>query len=216
MKRFLISFVILGVALCAAATDRFYIEDFSIAAGETRTVSIILDNETVYTAFQSDLCLPEGLSVDESSFALTERKSTNHTLTVSAFPGSVYRIMSYSLNIKTYSGNSGALVTFDVTASDDFEGPAVITLRNTLFTTEEGLEVPFDDEECSVTLPPAVFKGDADCDGKVTIADVICIIDYLLGAEVEPFSFENADMNEDNKIAIVDVTDLIDMLLQKD
>ena len=26
-------------ALCAAATDRFYIEDFSISAGETRTVT---------------------------------------------------------------------------------------------------------------------------------------------------------------------------------
>ena len=36
--------------LCAAATDRFYIEDFTIAPGETKTVSILLENEATYTA----------------------------------------------------------------------------------------------------------------------------------------------------------------------
>ena len=51
-----ISFVLLAiVALFANATDRFYITDFSISPGETRTISINLDNEIAYTAFQSDL-----------------------------------------------------------------------------------------------------------------------------------------------------------------
>ena len=213
MKRLFISFVVFGMALCAAATDRFYIEDFTIAAGETHTVNIMLDNETAYTAFQSDLYLPDELSLDEGSFALTERKNANHTLTVSAFPDRVYRMMSYSLNIKTYSGNSGALVTFNVTASEDFEGPVVITLRNTLFTTEAGIEIPFEDETCTVMLPASFIKGDVDGDGNVNISDVTALIDYLLSGNASGINVSAADCNLDGKVNISDVTSLIDYLL---
>lgn len=58
MKRLLLLSMMFRVALWGAATDRFYIEDFSISPGETRTVSILLDNEAEYTAFQCDAACP--------------------------------------------------------------------------------------------------------------------------------------------------------------
>ncbi len=61
MKRLLSLTIGLIVALWCAAIDRFYIEDFTISSGETRTISILLENEIEYTAFQSDIYLPEGL-----------------------------------------------------------------------------------------------------------------------------------------------------------
>ena len=208
MKTTIILLAAMVVALGAAAADRFYIEDFTISTGETRTVSIMLDNEAEYTAFQSDLYLPEGLTA--TNFALTDRKNANHTLSATVLPDGGIRLLSYSLNIKTYSGNSGALVTFNVTASEDFEGPVVITLRNTLFTTETGVEVPFDDEECSVTQL-AVFKGDVNGDGAVNIADVTALIDLLLGNGGN--NNPAADCNGDGAVNIADVTKLIDYLL---
>ena len=204
MKRYIL-FVVLGVVALGAAADRFYIEDFTIQSGETRTVSILLDNETEYTAFQCDLQLPEGLTVDDESFALTDRKNSNHTLTVSEFPDNAYRLMSYSLKLKTYSGNSGALVTFDVTASGDFTGPVVMGLRNTIFTTEAGVEVSFDNEESNVYL-----RGDVNMDGKLSIVDVATLIDMLLNDNI---IMPVADVNLDGKVSIVDVTTLINYLL---
>ena len=209
MKKTIILFAAMVVALGAAATDRFYIEDFTISPGETRTVSIMLDNEMAYTAFQSDLYLPDRLTA--TNFALTDRKNANHTITATVLPNGGIRLLSYSLNIKTYSGNTGALVTFNVTASEDFEGPVVITLRNTLFTTETGVEVPFDDEECSVTQPAAVIKGDVNGDGAVNIADVTALIDLLLGNGGN--NNPAADCNVDGAVNIADVTKLIDYLL---
>ena len=206
MKRLFI-FVVLGVVALGAAADRFYIEDFTIVQGETRTVSIQFDNETAYTAFQCDLQLPEGLSVDEDSFALTSRKSNNHTLTASEFPGGAYRLMSYSLNLKNFSGNSGALVTFDVTADADFTGPATMAILNTVFTTEAGVEVTFADEECLVVL-----KGDVNMDGRVNINDVTALIRMLLNVNI---TSPAANVNEDEKVNISDVTTLIQMLLLK-
>jgi len=211
MKKTIILFAAMVVALGAAATDRFYIEDFSISLGETRTVSILLDNEAEYTAFQSDLYLPEGLTAD--NFALTDRKNANHTLTATVLPDGGIRLLSYSLNIKTYSGNSGALVTFDVTAEEDFVEPVVIDLRNTLFTTEAGIEIPFEDETCTVTLPASFIKGDVDGDGNVNISDVTTLIDYLLSGDASGLNLAGADCDQGGSVNIADVTALIDYLL---
>jgi len=212
MKKTLILTLVMAAAmvLSAAAMDRLYIEDFTIAAGKTRTVSMKLDNETAYTAFQCDLYLPEGLSIVDGSFALTERKSSSHSFTVSPFPNSVYRLMSYSMNLKTYSGNNGALVTFDITASEDFSDSVVIALKNILFTTEAGVEVPFGIEECIVTKG---LKGDVNVDSAINIKDVTALIGYLMTSDSTGIDLYNADVNEDEITSIKDVTTIINMLM---
>ncbi len=199
------------VALGATATDRFYIEDFTISPSEMRTVSILLDNETAYTAFQSDVYLPEGLTA--TNFALTDRKNNNHSFTATVLPDGGIRLLSYSLKLKTYSGNSGALVTFDVTASEEFVGPEVIALRTTLFTTEAGVEIPFANETCTVTSASTVMPGDVNGDNEVGIGDVSALIDYLLGLGDDWFNTEAADVNGDTIVSIADVSALIDILL---
>ena len=56
--------------------------------------------------------------------------------------------------------------------------------------------------------------GDVDGDGKVGIADVSTIIDYILyGNSDDEFYFESADINGNGRIDIGDVSSLIDMLL---
>ena len=199
------------VALYGTATDRFYIEDFTIAAGETCTVGILLNNETEYTAFQSDLYMPEGLTA--TNFALTDRKSSSHSLTATELLDGGIRLLSYSLKLKTYSGNSGVLVTFDITADDNFAGDVTIRLKGTMFTTAAGVEVPFEDETCAVMLPATGLMGDVNGDGRVSIKDVTDLINYLLSDNTEGINLAAADVNGDNKISITDVTALINMLL---
>lgn len=205
------------VAVGAAATDRFYIEDFTIAPSQTQTVSIILDNEIAYTAFQTDIYLPEGLTIEQEAgdyiFDLTTRKSRDHIVASQVQADGSIRVMSYSNRINAYSGNSGALVTFNVTASADFVGPATIWLKNTLFTTTEGTEIPFPDEECIVTVPVSIIKGDVDGDGNVNISDVTALIDYLLSGNASNIQLDNADVDDSGNINISDVTALIDILL---
>lgn len=211
MKKTIILFASMVVALGVAANDRFYIEDFTITPCETVTVSILLDNETEYTAFQSDLYLPKGLTA--TNFALTVRKSSNHSLTATILPDGGIRLLSYSLQLKTYSGNSGALVTFDLTTSDDFEGEATVTLRGTLFTTVAGAEIPFDDETCTVTLPATAIRGDVNGDQTVDIDDVTALISYVLNGDSSSINMEAADSYPDGRIDIDDVTALISFVL---
>lgn len=206
--------------LCAAATDRFYIEDFTIAPGETQTVSIMLDNETAYTAFQTDIYMPASLTIEMEDgdyiFDLTDRKSRDHMIASQPQVDGAIRVISYSNKIKPFSGNSGAIVTFNVAADADFTGPAAIALRNTLFTTTAGMEIPLGDETCTVTVPAVGKKGDVNGDGNVNISDVTALIDYLLNGNgnASGIQLDNADVDSDGNINISDVTALIDRLLQ--
>ena len=199
------------VGLCCSANDRFYIDDFTLGPGETCIVSILLDNEMAYTAFQSDLYLPEGLTA--TNFALTDRKNSNHTLTATVLPDGGIRLLSYSLKLKTYSGNSGALVTFDLIADDNFVGDATIRLQGTIFTTSEGIEVPFGDETCTVTQTATGMPGDVNNDGVVNITDVTVLINAVMTESFGSINTANADMNNDGNINITDVTMLINAVM---
>ncbi len=60
-----------------------------------------------------------------------------------------------------------------------------------------------------------VFAGDVDGDGKISIADVTLLINYLLSGDVDSINMDNSDMDGDGDIDINDVTSLINNLLSE-
>ncbi len=140
-----------------AAQDRLYINDFSIEAGETKLVEIQLDNTVAYTALQADIYLPEGLSIeqedDEYLFDLTDRKARNHTISSSDLASGAIRILIASQTLKTFSGNSGALVTFNIIADASYSGAKVIELKNVVATEPDQTEHQLPNTTCTVSGP---------------------------------------------------------------
>lgn len=63
-----------------------------------------------------------------------------------------------------------------------------------------------------VTLPavPAFEPGDVNQDGRITIADVTALINFLLEGGEWP---QSADVDQNGALAIKDVTELINILL---
>ena len=94
--------------------DRMGGEGIALAVGETRTVSILLDNDMDYNAFQLDLSVPEGMTAD--NFCLTDR-ANGHAFDVNTLASGKTRALCYSPSMATIQGNEGALLTFDVTAN---------------------------------------------------------------------------------------------------
>ena len=144
---------------------------------------------------------------------VTSRKARDHNLAAQLQQDGSRRLVSYSPKINAYKGNSGALVNFCITASDDFAGTGTIVLHKTLFTTVSGSEVSFADETCTVTGPTAFMMGDVDGDGSITIADVTALIDMLLEGRTNIADCPAADYDGDSSITVADVTALIDYLL---
>ncbi len=94
--------------------DRMSGKEITLAAGETRTVSIMLDNMIDYSAFQFDLTLPDGLTA--GNFALTDRAGS-HAFDVNVLANGKTRALCYSPMLMAIRGNEGAVLTFDVTAN---------------------------------------------------------------------------------------------------
>ena len=107
-------------------------EALTLKPGDTRTVSIALDNEMTYCAFQLDLQLPDGLTA--SNFALTDRAG-NHAFDMDNIGNGKIRVLCYSIQYEPISGNSGALLTFDVTANNDVMGDITVDNIELVTTT---------------------------------------------------------------------------------
>ena len=103
--------------------DRMSGESISLMPGETRRVSIMLDNEMDYSAFQLDMRLPEGLTA--SNFNLTDRAGS-HAFDVNTLKNGSVRALCYSPAIEVIEGHEGVLLTFDVTATDNVVGSIIV------------------------------------------------------------------------------------------
>ena len=98
-------------------------EAISIADGETRTMTIDLDNMMSYTAFQLDMQLPDGLTA--KNFRLTNR-ADGHTIDANVLEDGTQRVMCYSPLLNAIDGNEGALLSFEVTAVGDVNGEILV------------------------------------------------------------------------------------------
>lgn len=218
MKKILIVVVTVIAALSASAINRFYIPEFTICPGETMQVAMILENDSSFTAFQTDLLLPQGLTVVEEDgeylFDLTSRNASDQTIISKLRQDGALRMVSFCMSVRPYSGKNGALVVINLHADEEFTSPVVIGLKNSFFVTVEGEEFILPEESCNVLLLSQQLKGDVNGDGTVDINDVTHLIDYLLAGCQSSFHTENADVNSDDDVDINDVTALIDMLLQ--
>ena len=104
-------------------SDRLSSEAITLAAGETRRVSILLDNEMDYNGFQLDLRLPAGLTA--SNFSLTDR-ANSHAFEVNTLQSGDIRALCYSPAMAAINGHEGTLLTFDVTATGSVKGDITV------------------------------------------------------------------------------------------
>jgi hypothetical protein len=132
LKACLIALTVLPLTAAAQSQTKLTVDDFTINANETQTLTVNLENpDMTVTLVQFDLELPEGLSIpkdedDEYLIDMTSRASKKHTLDYNDKNG---RVLLSSSSNKTLSGTSGAIITIDITAAATFE-TGTITLKN--------------------------------------------------------------------------------------
>ena len=114
----------------ADSSNSLFIENFTIAEGETRQIAIMLNNNAAFSAFQADIYLPEGLEFVEAT--LSDRKADHSLASRVRVDGSV-RLLSYSLGVNAFAGSEGELVYMTVKATDNFVGDFQIEIDNIIF-----------------------------------------------------------------------------------
>ena len=213
MKKILIIMTCV-VAIMSSARDRLYIEDFTIQKGETKRIELMLQNDTVYSAFQTDLYLPAGLTIvldgDEYIIDLTDRADRNHTVSSFAQTDGAIRIFVASQSLLTFSGNSGAVAEIEVKATSNVKGE--VRLRNSMAIEPNSVKHIL--ENCTAKVNgggSGNAPGDVTGDGQCDIADVNAVINAMLGKG----SQDGCDITGDGTVDIADVNAVINLMLGK-
>lgn len=136
MKKNILMLIIslLSGVISTNAENTLYLDNFVIKAGETMTVELQLENSDSFGGFQCDIYLPDGLTAN--NFALTERGVNGvHYLMNNILSNGTYRLLCFSMPATDFIGDSGALVTFNITATADFQGEYNVEITNIKFTT---------------------------------------------------------------------------------
>ena len=113
----MIAAFVLAICNLLKAEDKVTISDFKISAGETKEVSITLNNDAAYVAFQFDLYLPNGVTIEAYS-ADRSRIPESTTLNMTQLADGSYRFLSAAMGGEQIVGKSGSIVSLTVKASE--------------------------------------------------------------------------------------------------
>ena len=118
-KRITMTIVLLmAVVNYIAADNRVSIIDFSISAGETKDVDVLLDNEISYVAFQFDLYLPEGITL--AGFEVNRDRVPESTdVSMAKQEDGSYRFLAAAMSMEKIVGSNGSLVTLKLSAKNN-------------------------------------------------------------------------------------------------
>lgn len=220
--------IIMLVVLLALAgstqADEVKVASISMMPGESKTLSVELENETTMIAFEFWMRLPEGVTIakdEDGDYAVTKNSTRlgKHDLAVAQDDDGRYHFLCYSNPIKTIKGNSGELLSIELVCAENVaEGNYTGSIENVIFSDQDKNRIDLADCSFDVTIGTATIAGDVNNDTEISIADVTALVNIILGKDnEEPYQYNHkaADVNGDKVISVADVTALVNIILGK-
>ena len=115
-----------------------------------------------------------------------------------------------SFNANHYTARTNKMYTIGITASEKL---GFVKATGTAMPANKAWIEYDGTAELVLPIENNTLKGDVNHDGKVDVADVTTLVDYILGNTPQGFDASNCNVNEDTKIDVGDVTSLVDIIL---
>ena len=135
----------------AVTGNTLSIDNITGNAGDTKTMTISLDNNDEVVGFQVDVMLPSQVSFVSGSVTLSDRATANHNLVYNIIPSGALRILVYSMPSTPFTGDNGPLCTFNVTLGNE-AGTYPVTLSEAVLSDINGNELPVTTTDGSITI----------------------------------------------------------------
>lgn len=203
--------------------NTIYIEHQEGTAGQSLTLSVKMKNSTITaTGYQFNIYLPDGatFALDEDDYpevALSTARTTaikTNYFDFSMQPDGSLMVLCNSTKGYAFSGTDGEVATIKINLSNDFEeGDYPIVLRNIEVTDATGTVFEDVDYFKSTLTVSTYTLGDANGDGRISVADFSSIASYILGNEVPGFIVKAADVNGDGFVKVSDLSAVANMIL---
>ena len=188
------------------------VPDYSFSAqppvfrrGANGRVSLCVDNQKPFCAWQADVVLPEGIewALDSDGKPIcqlsTERTTTdNHTLSFGKLSSGAIRLTCRQRKGIPLEGNSGetAVITLR-SGSATPQGTYTLELRNVRITDDSGEVHAQGNTSCAILVCDAT-RGDLNGDGAVDYEDLSLMRDIVLGMGKD--GWDVADLNGDGAV----------------
>ena len=205
------------VTVYAPVNDTIVLKDTTTLKNKTIMYPVYLNNEDPVCSFQFDVYLPDGMDIATNSkgkydIQFAGRQEDTHSITSRKQKDGAIRIVAFSVANDNFSGNSGALVTLPLVIGDVAQGDYTISIRNIVLADKAEKEFYCADAQGSIHVDN-VLRGDANSDGKVSLADVNSTVNYIVGDPSESFSLAAADMNGNGIVNVSDVNAIVNVIL---
>lgn len=118
-------------------------------------VTVNMNNQDSYVAFQMDFALPNGISVynDIADIALTPRTESTHAILGGVIKDGSYRVVLYSIDNNVISDTQGALFTLTVSLEKELnEGEYPLTVKNIRMVKANGIEATINEASASIPV----------------------------------------------------------------
>ena len=119
-------------------------------------------------------------------------------------------VVTATLNLQNYTARTNKMYTIGITPSGKL---GFVKATGTAMPANKAWIEYDGSKELVLPIEDTTLKGDVNHDGKVDVADVTTLVDYILGNTPQGFDASNCNVNEDTKIDVGDVTSLVDIIL---
>ena len=201
-----------------AEHNSVYSYDLTAYLGASTEMEINLENWDPFTAYQFDIVLPEGITLEKYTggnsikFTRGKRNTSNHNISVTDRGNNTYRVIGVSTKNNVISGNDGALLTVYLIANENMgKKTCQAEIKNVIMTTPEEKQVNFDPTTVTITTK-TLLLGDSNDDNNVNVTDLVATVNYILGRPSDKFNKTAADITKNHVVNINDVISGLDLI----
>jgi len=192
-------------------TGTLYVNDAVCTAGDSVVVEVVLENPLPVVAFEANLTLPAGVTLDTVRSSLTSRKGS-HVLSLSSIGTRQFKILSWSMKSRDcYAGSTGALVRLFLKTSG-VSGSLPVTLSNAVMVDTASVAADFITMDGVLTVNPVRRSGDVNGDSTVDVTDIACLVAHIHGRKVSGFDPYMADLDGNGVWNVVDITRMVNII----
>ena len=160
-KYFLSASLIMISAMVMADTVK--VNSLSMLAGEEKQFAVELDNkDNVFVSCQFDIVVPQGFSIPDGGISLSEERCGSHQFSFVQISDGKYRVMLYSMPVKSFSGNCGSIARVTLKCDNTLSsGSYTVSLVSQKFTDDSGRKHVMDDCQFSVAIEKIILKANS-------------------------------------------------------
>jgi hypothetical protein len=190
-----------------AEDDYLYISDVNINAGETIDLAIKMHNADQITAFQTDIYLPDGISVAKNSKGKNDMtlssRADDQVIASNIQTDGAMRVVAYSMSSAPFSENDGTLFTMKITAAKDIKaGTDIIKIANTELSTPAAKAIRPEARTSSINITAATGINPVEAAANETNSKIYTLDGRLLNSPVKGINIIKMSDGTTKKIVV--------------